>query len=159
MEEKSTKKETNIHGVLARSYNVFFLAFILGVVLSQAFIVPIYKESLLYVGVFFIFVGSISIIWSQITSRKTKEERHSMNTETDTHIFKKGPYKFLKYPTQAGLTLLLFGYAFVENSLIILILGVIASFISFLYFVPQQEKYLKDKYGKSYERYKESMKI
>jgi protein-S-isoprenylcysteine O-methyltransferase Ste14 len=158
-EHNTTKQNDKIHNILARSYTVFLLCFLAGVSISQYFKIHMFKQPLNILGMALIFLGSILMFWAQNTSRNTKDTRHAMNTNTDSHLFKKGPYRFLRYPTNLSLILLIVGYALIRNSLIIFIAGIVAGIISWKYFAPKQERYLSQKYGKAYERYKSMVKF
>src|SRR3990167_9984493 len=105
MSENNKSKKT-VHHVLAHSYLLYFIALILGLILD--FIYPLsfsIASFFTYAGLVFVIAGSILVIWAQRSAghlRRKKEEVH----HTD---FKKGPYFFIRTPTQLGLSFLVFG--------------------------------------------------
>ena len=154
MSENNKSKKT-VHHVLAHSYLLYFIALILGLILD--FIYPLsfsIASFFTYAGLVFVIAGSILVIWAQRSSghlRRKKEEVH----HTD---FKKGPYFFIRTPTQLGLSFLVFGYGLLANSFFISIGAILAHTVSQLVFIPRAERFLEESYGEHYLHYKKTVK-
>src|SRR3989344_612814 len=100
-----TNKENNnckesVHRVLAHSYAVFFLVFLLGIVLDILWPIRIIPKYILNpIGVLLIIIGPLLIVWAQNTSgRFIKRYPHPT-----TKDFKSGPYAFMRGPTHTGI--------------------------------------------------------
>ncbi len=158
MENKSTPTSF-IHSLLAKSYSVYLVGFIVGVLLDAAFPVSIMQNGAPLVGVFIMLLGTALIFWSQKTSKRTAHARNNPNTQHDVSYFYKGPYKIFRSPTHVGLALLLASYGFLANSLVIIIVTVIVYILVKIFFVSKQDKMLEDKYGDTYRQYKKKVRI
>lgn len=153
------KVKLTVHHVLARSYLVYFLGFLVGVLLDKAYPLPIMATGSETVGIIILLVSTGIIIWAQTTSRRTKSSRLGQTATTDHTHFHQGPYKLFRSPTHIGLALLLISYGFLTNSLPLVIVSVIVFIITRLTFVAKEEKMLEEKYGHAYKTYKSKVKI
>ncbi len=144
-----------VHFILSHSYMVFFLAVIFGLVLDIFIPIDIFSNYIYqYVGIAMVILGSILIYWAQSTSGATKKD---LEKSGGTRNFASGPYKYSRNPTHIGLSIMTLGLAFVLNSLFSVILVVVASLVTKLYFLRQEEKLLMKKYGAPYEEYKKEV--
>lgn len=153
------KVKLTVHHILARSYLVYLSGFLVGVLLDKAFPLPIMDSGAETVGIIILLVSTGIILWAQTTSRRTKASRMSQTATTDHTHFHKGPYKFFRSPTHIGLALLLISYAFLTNSLpLVIVAGVVFLYTRYT-FVVKEEKMLEEKYGHAYKTYKSKVKI
>lgn len=156
MTETISKKPISIHELLARSYMVFFVAFLIGIILEVEF--PLNKNiSDIGTGYLLLFVGTILVIWAQNTSRSGKKERLSGSVSSSN--FFKGPYKITRTPTHLGMLLTVLGAGFVWGSLWMAIGSIVAYLITKFTFVKKEEEILEERYGEPYLEYKKKIKI
>lgn len=93
------------------------------------------------------------MIWAQITSHLFEK----VKAQTGVVCFDKGPYRYLRNPTQLGLVILVLGYAFATGTAMLFITAGVAYIISNIFF-RKHESILEDKYGETYMKYKASVK-
>ncbi len=74
-------------------------------------------------------------------------------------MFAKGPYKVLKSPTNLGLMILMIGFGFLMNSVIVVLMALLSYIISQWTFIRKQQALLKEKYGDHYVEYTENVKL
>ena len=161
MEEISKKLEKiGIHGILAYSYSVYFIAMIIGIILHYSLQNDYFgnNESRVW-GLWLLIAATVLIFWAQKTSAGTHKVREENKDKNITHHFKKGPYIFSRSPTHIGLFLALIGFGQMINSLFMIALAVIAYLVSHSSFVNKQEILLEKKYSESYKDYKKSVKL
>ncbi len=153
---KTPKKPLSIHELLAHSYLVFLILFLVGITL-EIFFSTTKGFSNIGLGYFFLIMGTCLILWAQNTSKSGKKDRVSGNLSVSN--FFKGPYKITRTPTHLGMFLTVLGAGFIWGSLWI----VITSFFSYLFtkitFVAEEERILARRYGAPYLEYKKKMKI
>ncbi len=139
----------SVHKVLAQSYLAYFLLCIVGIFLGLfipiRFSIP-HAET--FAAVFFI-VGPLLIFWAQQTSRRFEV----IKEKTGKPQFNRGPYRFLRNPTQLGLVILVAGYACASGTAILFITSVVAYIISNTFF-KRHEAILESRYGDAYRQYK-----
>jgi protein-S-isoprenylcysteine O-methyltransferase Ste14 len=146
--------KNTVHRVLAHSYYVFFLLFLIGVCLDLVFKVRIFSTSfILPFGFLFLTFGTILIFWAQHTSRTINKE----NITKDT--FLRGPYRYTRSPTHWGLFLLMLGFGMVANAFFIFLSSILSFIITKYTFLNKQEKILEERYGAPYFEYKKSVKL
>jgi protein-S-isoprenylcysteine O-methyltransferase Ste14 len=161
--EKETKKEeilninqykNKIHVVLAQSYSIYFLFFVVGVFLDLVFNLKMFKLPFLTsIGAILIFLASLLIFWAQKTSRNLKKENLTKES------FSKGPYFFVRNPTYLGLFLLLIGFGFMVNAIFIIITTIISGIFTKFIYLKKEEVILEKKYGAPYIEYKKAVKF
>lgn len=142
--------------ILSYSYVVFFSAVILGVIFDifiphDLFSLKIFE----YIGLFFIFIGSLIAYWAQYTSRRKKNYAPRQVVVSD---FKRGPYKYLRHPTHFGVFVMIIGFSLIINSLFSILFSIIAYIFVRVLFQKKEEKYLENKYGQVYLDYKKEVK-
>ena len=160
----SAQSEANaglmVHQVLAVSYAVYLGALFLGFALD--FFYPIgfsNPMTMSIVGFTAIIVGTFLCFWAQYVSGKTSRARNSAKDSIDHSHFSIGPYTFTRSPTQYGLLLMSLGLAFLYNSLVMVIMTLIAFLLGKFVFIPMEESHLVKKYGLSYEEYKKKVRF
>ncbi len=157
--KEETKNSVMVHYVLAHSYLIYFAGLVIGVFLDAVFKWQIVSSTHVLVwAVIFMVLGTFFILWAQMTSRRTAPSRNDLDSVSHTD-FLRGPYRFTRSPTQVGLTLLIAGFGFFINSVSVVVLTLIISVLNHFTFVASQEKRLADKYGESYENYKNKVKL
>ena len=148
------QSKNRVHVILARSYSIYFLFFIVGVFLDLVFNLKILKLSFLVsLGAILIFFASLLIFWAQRTSRNLKKE--TLTKES----FSKGPYRFSRNPTHWGLFLLMLGFGFIINAIFIVIFAVISFILTKVIYLKKEESILERKYGAPYREYKKTVKF
>ncbi len=155
--KEESLREGMVHVLLSHSYIVFFLAIILGIIFHLIFFVSIFSEPMYsYMGFGMIIAGSGLIYWAQSTSSCTRKEVEKVQkTERD---FERGPYKYSRNPTHNGLTLMTLGLSLVLNSFFAFVFIVIASIVTKLIFLKEEESLLEEKYGEVYCSYKKKVR-
>jgi len=146
--------KNKVHKVLARSYSVYLFSFLAGVCLDLIFNFRIFNYSLVPIlGILFLIIGTVLIIWAQGTSRNLKKE----NLKKET--FFNGPYRYTRTPTNFGLFFLILGFGYVVHSPFIILLDLVAFFIAKFIFLNKEEKILAEKYGAPYLEYKKIVRF
>lgn len=147
-----------VHFILSHSYVVFLMAVILGAISHMIFNVSIFSAPIYpYIGFAMIVFGSIIIYWAQSTSSCTRKEvKTGEKTERD---FERGPYKYSRSPTHNGLTIMTLGLSLILNSFFTFIFIIIASIVTKLIFLKEEEALLEEKYGSVYCDYKKKVKM
>jgi protein-S-isoprenylcysteine O-methyltransferase Ste14 len=146
--------KNKVHKILARSYSVYLLFFLIGVYLNIAFNFKVFMGSVVVpIGFIFLILGTLLIVWAQGTSRNLKKE--TLTKET----FFQGPYRFTSTPTNFGLFFLMLGFGMVANSFFIMVCSCIAFIIARFVFLTEEEKVLAEKYGAPYIEYKKIVKF
>ncbi len=150
----SSPHKNKVHRVLAYSYLIQFVLFLVGFYLDLVFQFKIFTSPLMIqTGMIVLILGSFLILWAQATTHNFKKE--NMNRET----FCQGPYRYTRSPTHFGLFLLMLGFGMVINALFIILFSVISFFISKFVFLNKQEAILVEKYGAPYLEYKKLVKF
>ncbi len=103
-----------------------------------------------------IVLGSALIYWAQSTSSCTRKEvARGVKTERD---FERGPYKYSRSPTHNGLTIMTLGLSLVLNSFFTFIFIIVASIITKLIFLKEEEALLEERFGDVYCQYKKKVR-
>ncbi len=151
-------KKGIIHQVLAHSYLVFLMSVIVAIIIDAFVPVRIFPDGIQNVGIVFILLATLLILWAQHTSNgKSKIFKSPENVNTDH--FCGGPYKYMRSPTHVGLGLLLLGYGFLMNSIIVAGVAFISFFVTRFIFIRKEECLLEETYGASYADYKKKVKF
>lgn len=98
--------------------------------------------------------GPLLILWAQYTSRHAAKV--SAHPEQKKY-FARGPYRFVRNPTQLGLLLLVGGYALVSHSLTFFVVVFLSYLLSNYYFY-RYEQLAKKEFGSSYEAYQSAVR-
>lgn len=161
--EKEEKKEdilninqrkNRVHVVLAYSYSVYFVLFLVGVFLDLIFNIKIFNfPAMVSIGVILILLATALIFWAQRTSRNLEKEILTKES------FCKGPYRFTRSPTHWGLFLLMLGFGIIINAIFIIISTFISLILTKFLFLKREEAILEKKYGAPYLEYKKSVKL
>jgi len=152
--DKINPHKNKVHHVLAHSYTVHFVLFLIGVFLDAVFKLEFFTNpTVVVVGIIFIIFGSFFVLWAQNTSRNLQKENISKE------IFSKGPYRYTHSPTHWGLFFLMLGFGIVINAIFVILFTLISFLINRLYFLKKEEKILIDKYGIHYLEYKKKIKF
>jgi protein-S-isoprenylcysteine O-methyltransferase Ste14 len=148
------KNRNNVHIVLAYSYSIYLLLFLLGIFFDLVFGFKILNLPLLApIGMALILLATGLIYWAQRTSRNLKIE----NLKKES--FCKGPYCLTRTPTHWGLFLLILGFGLTINALFIIIFAIVSFVFTKLTYIKKEEKMLENKYGAPYLEYKKSVKF
>lgn len=152
--DKTIVYKPSIHRVLAQSYSVHFVLFLVGVCLDYIFNLKVFGHVLVpYFGFIFLVLGTFLIVWAQLTSRK-------LNTENLTkETFRGGPYRYTRTPTNFGLFFLVLGFGMVINAFFVILTSFISFVIAKFVFLEKEEKLLAEKYGAPYLEYKNEVKF
>ena len=143
-----------VHHILAHSYSLYFVLFLLGFLFDVFFPIKIFKgEIIKYIGFLLLISSSYLIFWAQITSRKLDK------TNLTRDSFRRGPYYFTRSPTHFGIFLLIIGFGMIANTIFVIFFTVIAFFITKLVFLKEQEMLLEERYGEPYREYKKIVKF
>jgi len=152
--DKIHLQKQSVHKVLAHSYSVYFLFFLLGVCFDLVLNLKVFNASIVMpVGFILLIFGTLLILWAQKTSRNLKKD--NISKETFCH----GPYYFTRTPTNFGLFFLILGFGFITNAFFIVLFTLISFIIAKFVFLDREEKILAEKYGAPYLEYKKSVKF
>ncbi|MFA6077154.1 MAG: methyltransferase [Candidatus Paceibacterota bacterium] len=147
-------RQYRVHKILAHSYTLYLILFLIGVCLDILFKFRIFLNPFfMSTGVVLLILGSFLIIWAQKTSRDLNIENLSKET------FHKGPYRYTRSPTHWGLFMLVLGFGIVANALFVILSTLVSFSISRSIFLKKQEDVLALKYGAPYLEYKKSVKL
>lgn len=140
------KPKQSIHVALAHSYLVYFIFSLLGLFADT---LVSFESALPYgqwIALACFAIGPIVIWWAQNTSA----------VKSDTPYFERGPYRFVRNPTQIGILILVSGYTAVSGSIIFLLATLIGYLISNSFF-KKYELLLHREYGEQYKQYKDTV--
>ena len=147
-------KINSVHRVLAHSYSMYFILFLIGLFLDFMNDFKIFNNpSIIFVGILFLIFGTFLVLWAQRTSRHLEKENISKET------FSKGPYRFTRTPTNFGLLFLMVGFGLITNAAFVILFAVISFIFAKIVFLNKQEQILSEKYGAPYLEYKKSVKF
>ncbi|HPS21460.1 MAG TPA: methyltransferase [Candidatus Paceibacterota bacterium] len=155
MEKERIEKEQRrprIHRVLAQSYLVYLFALFAGLIFSAAFPVKIHvSDFLLSLSAVILMLSSVLIFWAQKSTKNFKKENITKES------FKKGPYRYLRNPTNIGIFLLMLSFGVIVNSVSVILFTIVASFFARFVFLRKEKSLLEKKYGKAYIEYKKDV--
>lgn len=151
-------KTSSVHQVLAHSYLTYFVALVLGMIIDYFLPLRVMSSTLISLGPLLLILSTVLIFWSQRTSDRTKHHRRDPENLT-ARDFCKGPYCYMRSPTHLGLALLVLGFGFLSNSVVIICTALVTFLITRYIFVKHEEKILVTRYGKPYEDYKKIIKF
>ncbi len=158
IQPKDEKKPNSgvVHILLSHSYATFFFAVVFGVVCDIIFSVRIFNGVVYeYTGIVLLVLGSILVYWSQSTTRHLGK---SASSNRDVNFFLHGPYKYIRNPTNLGLTVTIIGLGLLINSLFSIIFILITYIISKIFFIKKQDAILEERYGQAFLDYKKTVK-
>lgn len=151
--DKENPHKNRVHTVLAHSYAFHFCIFLLASLID--FIIPLklldYSSGA--IGLSLMFLGTVLIFWAQSSSKKLSKE--NMTSET----FSKGPYRYMRSPTNLGIFLAFLGFGVLINSFFISAFSFFSFFTARMTFIKKQEKILEEKYGAPYLEYKKKIRF
>ena len=152
--EVKSELSNKVHHVLAHSYSVYFILFLVGVTLDLIYQVKIFQSPFLApTGFTFLALATLLIFWAQSTTKHINKQ--NMTKET----FCRGPYCYTRSPTHWGLFLLMLGFGILANALFVVIFTVIAFILTKLVFLKKEEAILAKKYGTPYLEYKKLVRF
>ncbi|OGI94581.1 hypothetical protein A3A03_03080 [Candidatus Nomurabacteria bacterium RIFCSPLOWO2_01_FULL_40_18] len=152
--ENNNPHKNRVHRILAHSYTLYFILFLIGVTLDIIFQFKIFTTIIAVpFGLLLIIFASCLILWAQISSRRMKKENISKET------FSQGPYHYSKHPTHWGLFFLTLGFGIMANALFVILTTLISFLLSRHTFLEKHEDVLSRKYGAPYIEYKKSVKL
>lgn len=144
----------SVHKVLAHSYSMYFILFLISITLDIVFKMKVFTSPIMMpIGIVLLILGSILIFWAQYTSNHFKKDNITKET------FCRGPYCYTRTPTNFGLLFLILGFGIVINAFFVIIFSFISFVIGKFVFLDKEEKILADKYGSPYLEYKKSVKF
>lgn len=145
-----------IHMLLAGSYLVLFLFFMIGFITDVVFPNETLPSWSVGLGAILLGLGTILIFLAQSTSARTSPVRKA--DDISGEVFKVGLYRYLKNPTHLGVICLFLSYACITRSVYFVIAVLSSVIISYGIFIPHEQKLLEEKYGEAYRDYKNSLK-
>ena len=152
-EDKNTSK-LSVHRVLAHSYTMYFVLFLIGVTLDLIFRLKIFRTSIMVpTGFFFLVLATVIILWAQKTGRDLRKVK-----EIKTEHFCRGPYCYTRSPTHWGLFFMMLGFGIMANAVFVILSTLISFIIAKFVFLDKEETILEKKYGAPYLEYKKLVK-
>lgn len=143
----------SVHRVLASSYMTYLLLCTFGLFADMFFPFRINVPEGKILAIVFLSAGPLLIAWAQYTSHTFEKIKQKVGQPQ----FLRGPYRYLRNPTQLGLLLLVAGYALATGALMLFLATVLAYVISNVFF-RKHETILESRYGDAYRDYKSSVK-
>jgi len=143
----------SVHRVLATSYLTYFMLCSVGLFLGIFFPLHFSVPHALFFAVVCFAAGPTLMIWAQYTSHRFE----IVKQQTGELHFNRGPYRYLRNPTQLGLVILVLGYAFATGTALLFVTTGVAYIISNVFF-KKHEAILESRYGDSYKAYKSSVR-
>ena len=132
-----------------------FLA--MGIVLDFLFPLPLLPNRVQYlVGFAVIAVCGLIMLFVFLAFRKARTNFNPR--KPTTAIITTGPYRFSRNPSYVGLTLLCVGIGIAADSIWILGLLIPAIVVMHYGVIVREERYLENKFGEEYLRYKRSVR-
>lgn len=150
MENQSNQ---SVHVVLAQSYLVYFILCAVGLFLEMFFPMRFYVPHATLLAVICFAVGPLLMLWAQYTSHRFEK----IKQEIGAPVFHRGPYRYLRNPTQLGLLILVLGYALISGAAMLFVATGVAYLLSNIFF-RKHESILETKYGAPYQAYKSSVR-
>jgi protein-S-isoprenylcysteine O-methyltransferase Ste14 len=151
---QKTYKRNRIHRVLAHSYAMYFILFLVGVTFDFIFRLKIFSGFVTVpAGVVLLMLGTLLVFWAQKTSHRL--DKNTMSKET----FCKGPYCYTRSPTHWGLFFLMLGFGIIANAVFVVLTTLLSFLISRFVFLDREERILVEKYGTPYLEYKKSVRL
>jgi protein-S-isoprenylcysteine O-methyltransferase Ste14 len=147
----STERGANVH---IPPPLVFIGVIVLGALLQYA-IAPIQFPGdawIRIVGVIIVVAG-LALIFSALAIFKRTDQDPKPWTPSP-ELIEKGPYRWTRNPMYVGLTCILVGLGLALNNLWFSLLAAVALLVVHFIAVLPEEKYLKEKFGSSYEEYR-----
>ena len=154
----NTPHPTRGHALLGNSYILYVAGLIIGLFVELFFHIPLLSPAVTPLGFVGMMLGSLLIVWAQHSSEAIAQTRKEHGTIETAH-FCRGPYAFIRVPTQLGLLMMLVGFGFVIHSLAVVCMTGIVFVISKFTFMRKHERYLEEKYGEVYLFYKRRLKL
>lgn len=143
----------SVHKVLATSYIMYFLFITIGLFLDLIIPFRIAVPKQQWIAIVCFATGPLLMAWAQYTSYTFEKVRQ----QTGELRFKRGPYQWLRNPTQIGLLVLFAGYALATGAIMLFCATVVAYALSNIFF-KKHEQILEERYGDPYRDYKSSVK-
>jgi protein-S-isoprenylcysteine O-methyltransferase Ste14 len=144
----------SVHQVLAHSYFVYFVLFLVGVYLDFLFQLKIFDSSVVApAGLIILVLATGLIFWAQNTSRSLPKENITKEN------FCRGPYCYTRTPTHWGLFLLILGFGLIANAAFIVLSTIISFIIAKISFIGEEERILAERYGAPYLEYKKLVRF
>lgn len=150
MEEEFRRREETYHEILAKSYLIYFIFSIVALFIDSRLSIRFDGAIFLPLAIICFAVGPLLILWAQLTSAKSVDGKQSYP------YFGKGPYRYLRNPTQLGILILITGYTLIQSSVVFFVVSAVAYFISNRYF-KKYELALKKDFGDHYTQYEKQV--
>lgn len=142
-----------------RSHVIFvYIATLLGGVVIDIFIpIRFLPQTLSHIlGVVFLVLATVLLYWA--TSHHQRVTKKIVHGVTVTHEdFKSGPFSISRNPTYLSLTFLVLSFGVLLDSLVIVVAAVVAFWITHIYLLQHEEKFLEELYPESFPEYKEKV--
>jgi protein-S-isoprenylcysteine O-methyltransferase Ste14 len=143
--EKDTHKKS-LHITLAQSYLANFIFSLLGLFADNFFSIGTPLDSGQWIALACFIIGPVIIFWAQGTS----------SGNNPIPYFQRGPYKWMRNPTQIGILILVTGYTAVSGSIVFLTATLLGYLVSNVFF-KKYESILHREYGAEYTQYKDNV--
>ncbi len=157
VEAGASSSERDRPGVIAKPPLLYAGALVLGLVLNAIWPSRVVAETIRYpAGILLIILGAFIVAAALRAFRRA-------GTNVDVHqpataVVTSGPYRFSRNPMYLSLTLIYAGIGVAANSLWVLVLAVPLLAIIRYGVVAREERYLEQKFGEAYVRYRKSVR-
>jgi protein-S-isoprenylcysteine O-methyltransferase Ste14 len=143
-----------------RSHVIFvYIATLLGgVVIDIVFPIRFLPLTLSHIlGVVFLVLATLLLYWA--TTHHRHVTKKIVQGVTVTHEdFKSGPFSISRNPTYLSLTFLILSFGVLLDSLVIVLAALVAFWITHVYLVQHEEKFLEELHPESFAKYKENVR-
>ncbi len=105
------------------------------------------------IGAVLVVLATVVILWSQ----KTSAEFRKREKQGEARSFSKGPYRWSDNPTSFSLALLVIGFGFMLNSLMIVALSAVGYWLSYMVYERRKKILMEEHYKDDYINYKKKI--
>jgi protein-S-isoprenylcysteine O-methyltransferase Ste14 len=133
----------------------YLFALILGFIFSAVWPIRVFQNNIIILNIssVILLLSSLLILWAQKSTKKFGKENVTKKS------FMKGPYRYMRNPTNTGLFLASVSFGIIINSPFIIGFTLMAFFFSLFVFLKQESLILEKKYGEAYLEYKKTVRF
>jgi protein-S-isoprenylcysteine O-methyltransferase Ste14 len=145
-------------GVVSATPVIFLLGMATALLAYFLFPYPIYfaaQNIFLALGIVLLVGGTATVFWANKISRLFHKSL-VMHTCFD---FMRGPYRYSRHPGALSMILMFLGFAFIANSITVIILTLVIFVLLTFVFIPMEERALMADCKESYEDYKNRVRM
>ncbi len=140
-------------GAVAPVPFVFLGGFVIGVVANLFFPFPIWRSVWIQVIGVVVLVAGIWLLGSAGAAFR-RHRTPLMPWEPSVELVQDGPYRFSRNPIYLSFAMMYLGASFIFNSVLLLVVLALVLVLFDRTQIPREERYLQEKFGEEYSRYR-----